>query len=674
MSGIRNVWVPLSLLVAGSSALAEDAGAMAQYFGEFPVVLSASRLVQPVDEAPAAVTVIDRETIRASGARQLAEIFRLVPGFVVTYRNGHAPAVAYHGLADTYARRLQVMVDGVSVYSPLFGGVDWNLLPIAIEDIERIEIVRGPNGASFGANAFVGMVNIITREPTTGQQWQAAGNHGENGIGDWNLGYTGGGEALRYRLSAGQRSDDGFAGRDDNSLIRYANFRGHYQVDSSHELMASLAHTDSEGWEQYEYSRPRHVQDTDLRLRWTRARGEEEFWLQFHHAERRARERYVDTHVADLRPFGGPRMLVDVPVNYDNDLRRDEMEFQQTFAPLAGWRLALGGQWRQDAAHSQGMFNRSDWLSNRLVRVFGSVEWKPATQLLIHGGATYEHTSLTGGALSPRLSSTWTLAPGHVLRAGISQARRTPTLYEEYANQSYPVPANLHAALVALAPNLPPPWNTNVLSPILAQTYLTSGGLVDERILSREIAYLGKLPALGLAGEVRWFSDRTRDLIYLHRVPFPTALSLVSKAGDIRNQDRADIHGLEGSLRWTPWAGADLSVAAARTVIESSDVDVTYSLSAPVHTASVLFRQQLPGDFSVSTAYYRTGPLTWLSGGDPLPAAERLDLRLGKHLRWGRQQLDVDLIVQNVTDEHSPEFDYLRYSRRTAWLRLHYAL
>jgi iron complex outermembrane receptor protein len=350
------------------------------------------------------------------------------------------------------------------------------------------------------------------------------------------------------------------------------------------------------------------------------------------------------------------------------------MEFQQTFAPLAGWRLALGGQWRQDAAHSQGMFNRSDWLSNRLVRVFGSVEWKPATQLLIHGGATYEHTSLTGGALSPRLSSTWTLAPGHVLRAGISQARRTPTLYEEYANQSYPVPANLHAALVALAPNLPPPWNTNVLSPILAQTYLTSGGLVDERILSREIAYLGKLPALGLAGEVRWFSDRTRDLIYLHRVPFPTALSLVSKAGDIRNQDRADIHGLEGSLRWTPWAGADLSVAAARTVIESSDVDVTYSLSAPVHTASVLFRQQLPGDFSVSTAYYRTGPLTWLSGGDPLPAAERLDLRLGKHLRWGRQQLDVDLIVQNVTDEHSPEFDYLRYSRRTAWLRLHYAL
>ena len=135
----------LAGLLSSLPCLATD-----EFFSEFPVVLSASRLVQPINEAPAAVTVIDRETIRASGVRELADIFRLVPGMTVGRRTGHAPALGFHGFSGGYFRQFQVLVDGVSIYNPLWGGTEWGELPFAIEDVDRIEVVRGPNAATYG--------------------------------------------------------------------------------------------------------------------------------------------------------------------------------------------------------------------------------------------------------------------------------------------------------------------------------------------------------------------------------------------------------------------------------------------------------------------------------------------------------------------------------------------
>jgi iron complex outermembrane receptor protein len=129
--------------------------------------LSASRLSQPINEAPAAVTVIDKQMIKDSGAWDLSEIFRLVPGMYVAY---HADpyfsadsTVAYHGMVTTTTSdRMQVLIDGRSVYSGLFGGVNWSDLPIVLADIERIEVIRGPDSASYGANSYLGVINIIT--------------------------------------------------------------------------------------------------------------------------------------------------------------------------------------------------------------------------------------------------------------------------------------------------------------------------------------------------------------------------------------------------------------------------------------------------------------------------------------------------------------------------------
>ena len=108
------------------------------------MVLTASRLLQPQSEAPSAITVIDQKMIKASGFRTVPELMRLVPGMYVGFADANRPVVTLHGSADEFTRRMQVLVDGRSVYLPPFGNVNWASLPVLFEDIERIEVVRGP--------------------------------------------------------------------------------------------------------------------------------------------------------------------------------------------------------------------------------------------------------------------------------------------------------------------------------------------------------------------------------------------------------------------------------------------------------------------------------------------------------------------------------------------------
>jgi len=144
---------PSLIAVAVASLLAAPMVQAAEedmFFSELPIVASVSRLPQALSDAPTAVTVIDRDIIKASGARDLSDVFRLVPGFQTYPNNTDAARVTYHGLSDEdFSPRVQVLIDGRSQYSPLFrNGINWATLPVALEDIERIEVVRGSNSAA----------------------------------------------------------------------------------------------------------------------------------------------------------------------------------------------------------------------------------------------------------------------------------------------------------------------------------------------------------------------------------------------------------------------------------------------------------------------------------------------------------------------------------------------
>src|SRR5579864_2295344 len=141
-----------------------------EFFQEEAKVVTAARREQPVDEVPAAVDVITAEEIKASGAVNLWDLLRYRPGMNVidghTTTSANRGIVSIRGFAEEYTRNVLVLVDGRKVYSAESGGAYWDQLPVQMQDIERIEIIRGPNAALYGSGAGLGVINILTKKPS----------------------------------------------------------------------------------------------------------------------------------------------------------------------------------------------------------------------------------------------------------------------------------------------------------------------------------------------------------------------------------------------------------------------------------------------------------------------------------------------------------------------------
>jgi iron complex outermembrane receptor protein len=126
-------------------------------------VTSVSKKSERLSDATSAVYVITAEDIRRSGARTIAEALRMAPGIQVSQIDASKWAVTSRGFNDTFSKKLLVLMDGRSVYTPLFSGVFWDVQDPFMEDIDRIEVIRGPGATLWGANAVNGVINIITK-------------------------------------------------------------------------------------------------------------------------------------------------------------------------------------------------------------------------------------------------------------------------------------------------------------------------------------------------------------------------------------------------------------------------------------------------------------------------------------------------------------------------------
>jgi len=164
-------------------------------------VTSASKEPEQVWRTPAAIYVITQEDIRRSGASSIPEILRLAPGLEVARADSDHWAVGVRGFGGQFSKSLLVLIDGRSVYSPLFAGVYWQVEDTLLEDIERIEVIRGPGGTIWGANAVNGVINIITKntKDTHGTLVSMSGGNVDQGIGQVRVGGTNG-KGLDYRL------------------------------------------------------------------------------------------------------------------------------------------------------------------------------------------------------------------------------------------------------------------------------------------------------------------------------------------------------------------------------------------------------------------------------------------------------------------------------------------
>jgi iron complex outermembrane receptor protein len=593
-----------------------------EFLAELPVVLTASRLAQPQAEAPAAVTVIDRQMIEASGARNLSEVLRLVPGFQVGFENGHRHVVGYHGLADEFSRRLQVLIDGRSVYLPSFGGVSWSDLPLALDDIERIEVIRGPNAVTYGANSFLAIINITTRHSAAERGGFLRATAGSNDIRDGVLRMASGNGDVSYRLTTGYQQDGGYGQRNDGRRITFLNGRMDARPGEQDDVEFQFGYNEGPRGRGFSGSLENFPHDQEITSRFQQIRWRH----RLDSGDEVAAQFYYNHHESDEQVLSLPIPLLggfQIPINYDIRSERYDAEVQHTVGLGESLRLVWGAGARLDRVEWPGFLGSAEPLDNRYYRLFANLEWRATSRLVLNAGAMAENSEITGSDLSPRLAANYQFMPGHTLRAGVSSATRQPVLIEEKGNARF-----------CLDPTCT----------LFDQSFYSSGNLVPERILASELGYLGRLaPTLTL--DLRLFRDHVTKLISGFDGVY--ADSLDNEATDFRNLDKAMITGSELQIHWQPERNTRVILGYANVRIESNDLDARYSESAPRNSMSLLGLHELGDGLMVSAAFYYQDEMRFV-GEHPIGALRRLDLRLAQRFRLADVQGEAAIVLQNM--------------------------
>lgn len=548
------------LVLSCSSALLSSAPIHAQSADSdplelsYPTVITPTRLVQALADVPGSVTIVSAETIERFGIRSIPEALRLVPGMSVVHATGADYQISYHGTNSLSPQRMNVLVDGISVYGPAFSEVVWSQVPVAIEDVQRIEVTRGPNSASYGPNSMLAVVNIITRNPNDLPLAMTAATAGTNGVRELTArtGLRLGDTAIG--LTASTSRDRGFdsltqdaAGHDSVRTDRLA-LRSQSRIGSQSTLAAQVSVARGTAQvpfiDNFQQSYPdRRFEDIYAGARWTtQLAHHHELSLRIDHARQssrqswrtclptvallpemfalwRANPRYADEVLAGRLPTGGtaaddalafaaiavirslgagavaPRC---VRPNQDVVQRRLDLELQDTYVFSDRLRVVGGFGLRHQSGDSQTYLAGKQ--SNSVRWLFANVEYRPIEPLTANIGGYAESNSLSPSTFSPRAAANVRLAPGHTLRAVLSNGTRSPDIQEQRTNWSYRFE------------DVTPPLNGSTTA-VFYQSRTGPGNLKSERIRSREVGYLWNAQSIGLLLDARVFDDRLSDLI-----------------------------------------------------------------------------------------------------------------------------------------------------------------
>ncbi|CRL51147.1 TonB-dependent receptor plug domain-containing protein [Pseudomonas sp. URMO17WK12:I11] len=662
-----------------------------------PQVLTATRLKQSPAAVPGSMTVIDSELINASGARDISELLRLVPGMMVGNISGNQATVNYHGTNATEARRLQVLIDGRSVYRAGLATVDWSDIPVAMEDIERIEVFRGPNTVSYGANALMAVVNIITRNPANSHGTRVKVTRGQRGINDYYASQGTGWDGGDLRLSLSGQQDDGFDSDRNGADYRDSRRLNRFNLAVSQTLAQNQSIdwqlNAKEGTNQRPYTyRPVFpgitaagdnsdvaAKDYAGSLRWNLdlnpdhslyVQGSAQHW-----------DRQQTWRACDAEASFSPELtqLWQLNPNYTERLARNMDRFTGPGAPLGtpveqalanqvlgqwknGARQTLCGDIDQSARESRydlevqdtlslsdslrlvsGMnyrYDRADsetyfngTLDDTTWRTFGQLEWRATEHWLLQGGAMFEDTQLTGSSLTPRVAVNYLINPRHGLRAVYSEAIRSPDMFENNVNWSYQVT------------NLRPTAYGQTSARYFVKTR-GPGDLDKERMRSRELGYNGYFVELGLSVDVKLFYDEINGMI---SEPLRNNQYIAS------NSNTSRFTGAETQLDWRLGSADRLRLTYAYV-----DTDASNPLD-----------EQQTARNSGSAGWLRNWGQGWNSalfyyGDDALNGYrfERVDTRIAKRLGLGKANLELAGILQQRLDNQPTTFVDNNYDER----------
>jgi iron complex outermembrane receptor protein len=633
--------VPWAAPVSATSAGTSES----DYLSDVPTVISVSRLSQTLDDTPGALTILDRDFIRMTGARDIVDVLRFVPGFQTTSSfESDAPMATYHGRSDDWANRIQVLVDGRSVYSGLLqgsAGIGWQTL--ALDDIERIEVLRGSNSATYGARAFLGVVNIVSRDvrETTGAA--ARVTRGENAVADvgLRLGWAVG--AASFRLSADSVSDDGLRGAFGRNHTERLNLSSHWALDHGTELDVRAGgvgiyagHGSLEPDQLGNPARMRFMGSQFVQADWRTAMDEsQDLALSASHSENTDRDNFPYLAHLILPINGAPVDFFGATVDFGGEESVDTLALQHTVRFSPSLRAAWGAELRREKIVSKAQFDQLGTVSTDFYRLFGSAEWRLSDALLLNAGAMAERSSIAGDSLSPRLMLNWHVAPGHTLRAGASTAFRPPSAFEKYGQVQYYDPSQQHAT---------------------GYFEFNNGTLISEKLFSRELGYHFAQRESAVSGDVRVFSEHISDGI---TATTDQIIPGLRPRTTLNGQDY-QIDGVELQGQWDLSPATKLFLAQTWTTIGvdtspgGGSTKFRTEHGAPRYAASLTLMHSFAQGLHLSVMHQQAEDVALMSISDSrwLFSMQRTDVRLAKDLRIAGKKAELSFVLQNLGDAY----------------------
>ena len=620
-----------------------------------PIVLSATRLEQPQTEAPSTITIIDQRLINASGAKNIPELFRLVPGMHVGYFRGNKPVVGYQGLSGEFPQGVQVLIDGRSVYSPLFGGVDWSNLPLEIEDVERIEVIRGPNGSSFGSNAYQAVINITTTHAVQLDGFDIKTTAGERGYQRTLLRAGKSFGDIDIRMTVSHVDDNGYKDNDDD--LRTDSFTGRldYQISTADNLQLnfgiinSLKETHTPGTLTDPFDPPRNIDESNhsIHAKWEhQTSNNEHFITQLSFTRHISKDKVFSVFPSAIPSFSNVLTNID----YTNFYDRYDVEFEHQLQPTKTLRISWGLGNRNDRVKQPYWLGSTQKLDNSIQRVFSNIEWRIEEKFIINAGALWEHSRLSGDDTSPRIAVNYLVTPQHSLRLSASRSLRTPVIAEKNFNADITLQSLDISGLSISQPLLRS--NSSIKSATVNSFEMGYHGLFKNNTLTLDI----KLFRNEYDKLINAIGENTNAVVSLFGIP-QTTVNLGNEVNTFDNLHKVDINGYEIEFNYRPssktliHAGYSYHHVNVGKITSGSIKNLLFSV--PKDTFNILAAHTFKNEILASAAFYFTGSMEYLTSGNPQGPMRRLDLNLGKTFNLtNKQQLGIHLTLQLALDKN----------------------
>ncbi len=564
-------------------------------FSEMPVVISASRQSQPANRLSVPVSVITAEDIHYSGATNVASLLRRIPGMDVLYVDRNNPIIGVRGLHHQFSDRTLVLFNGRSKGTS-FLGID--RIPIFMEDIDRIEVVRGPGGAAWGANAFNGVVNIITKQPEDAQGLFVTSQINEYGdtysqlrwgsrAGDWSWRISAGYEG--YKSSEDAITNDSFISNDFARNTRFDS-EAAYQIDADTRLTFGLAAADFTHGDLEFSGFPTNGVD---------GRGRD--FIQMLRLFARVEQELNNGDSVYLQWSGNAerddRYAIWDLSSYENDV---EAQYNTTWGE--DHQLSLGGNFRW--GHFRSEFGQatdmlpSDTDDEFWLGVFAIDRWEMTKRFTVEAQLRLDWYSQTRIDWSGRLSGLYGLDEqlSHVLRISVARSFRAPS-YSMRRGQ-------FSRVLLPSPPFAPGSTAINVVP---------NDDMKNEGVWSFEAGYNARL-AEGLDMQVDGYYQIYNDLIGgVMMIPAPPA-----STSTIGNVDGATAYGVEAQLSWQRDQFKLTGWYAYNGFDDDRGVQNMRSFRPAPHKVGLNTRWQLLADTTVNVDYRYT---SWTEQDDTLGGA-----------------------------------------------------